>query len=103
MTRLPLQSLDGDHYDVVVIGAGAVGCAAARQLAARYPLWQIPFRPFDMWQRLRYTRQVMRCRAELVEDMPDHLTRHRFHGWLEGATGLPAPQRAAGCQRGRMS
>lgn len=113
MTRPPLQSLDGDHYDVVVIGAGAVGCAAARQLAARnfrtllvdrgdigagtssrssrmlysglgylaarYPLWQIPFRPFDMWQRLRYTREVMRCRAELVKDMPDHLTRHRFH------------------------
>ncbi|MGE8058879.1 FAD-dependent oxidoreductase [Pseudomonas sp. NPDC089547] len=113
MTRPSLDSLDGDHYDVVVIGAGAVGCAAARQLAARnfrtllvdrgdigagtssrssrmlysglgylaarYPLWQIPFRPLDMWQRLRYTRQVMRCRAELVKDMPGHLTRHRFH------------------------
>lgn len=113
MHRSPLQSLDGDHYDVVVIGAGAVGCAATRQLAARnfrtllvdrgdigagtssrssrmlysglgylaarYPLWQIPFRPLDMWQRLRYTREVMRCRAELVREMPGHLTKHRFH------------------------
>ncbi|MFK0309887.1 FAD-dependent oxidoreductase [Pseudomonas sp. NPDC090233] len=113
MLRPSLETLDGDHYDVVVIGAGAVGCAAARQLAARnfrtllvdrgdigagtssrssrmlysglgylaarYPLWQIPLRPFDMWQRLRYTREVMRCRAELVKEMPGHLSKHRFH------------------------
>src|SRR5690606_4622685 len=36
-------------------------------------------RPLDMWQRLRYTREVMRCRAELVKEMPGHLTKHRFH------------------------
>ncbi|MFU8926287.1 FAD-dependent oxidoreductase [Acinetobacter puyangensis] len=35
MGRLPLKSLDNDLYDVVVIGAGAVGCASARELAAR--------------------------------------------------------------------
>lgn len=113
MTRPPLSSLDGKDYDAVVIGAGAVGCASARQLAgrgfrtllvdrgdigagtssrssrllysglgylaARYPLWQIPFRPADMIRRLLYTRQVMRCRAELVRDIPGHLTKHRFH------------------------
>ncbi|MFT3691306.1 FAD-dependent oxidoreductase [Paenirhodobacter sp.] len=113
MTRPDIASLDGTDYDVIVIGAGAVGCASARQLAgrgfrtllvdrgdigagtssrssrmlysglgylaARYPLWQMPFRPGDMVQRLRYTRDVMRCRAELVRDMPGHLTKHRFH------------------------
>ncbi|HYQ55204.1 MAG TPA: FAD-dependent oxidoreductase [Pseudomonas sp.] len=113
MKRTDLDMLDGQVFDVIVIGAGAVGCAAARQLAARnfrtllvdrgdigagtssrssrmlysglgylaarYPLWQIPLRPFDMWQRLRYTRQVMQCRAELVKEMPGHLTKHRFH------------------------
>ncbi|MDK8874646.1 FAD-dependent oxidoreductase [Paracoccus sp. SSJ] len=113
MTRPPLTSLDGTDYDVIVIGAGAVGCASARQLAgrgfrtllvdrgdigagtssrssrmlysglgylaARYPLWQMPFRPADMLRRLLYTRDVMRCRAELVRDMPGHLTKHRFH------------------------
>lgn len=112
MKRPELASLDGQQYDVVVIGAGAVGCAAARQLAARnfrtllvdrgdiaagtssrssrmlysglgylaarYPLWQMPFRPLDMLRRLRYTREVMQCRAELVKEMPGHLTRHRF-------------------------
>lgn len=95
-----------------MIGAGAVGCAAARELAGRgyrtllvdrgdigagtssrssrmlysglgylavrYPLWQIALRPVDMMQRLLYTRNVMRCRAELVRDMPGHLTKHRF-------------------------
>ncbi|MFV0301557.1 MAG: FAD-dependent oxidoreductase, partial [Paracoccus sp. (in: a-proteobacteria)] len=30
-------------------------------------------------RRLRYTRAVMRCRAELVRDMPGHLTQHPFH------------------------
>ncbi|WP_294926390.1 FAD-dependent oxidoreductase [uncultured Paracoccus sp.] len=113
MTRPPLSSLDGADYDVIVIGAGAVGCASARQLAgrgfrtllvdrgdigagtssrssrmlysglgylaARYPLWQMPFRPADMIRRLLYTRDVMHCRAELVRDMPGHLTKHRFH------------------------
>ncbi|MEG4642631.1 FAD-dependent oxidoreductase [Paracoccus sp. APAP_BH8] len=113
MTRPALTSLDQTEYDVIVIGAGAVGCASARQLAgrgfrtllvdrgdigagtssrssrmlysglgylaARYPLWQMPFRPADMIRRLLYTRDVMRCRAELVRDMPGHLTKHRFH------------------------
>ncbi|PZO68306.1 MAG: FAD-dependent oxidoreductase [Paracoccus denitrificans] len=113
MTRSVIQTLDQTSCDVIVIGAGAVGCASARQLAgrgyrtllvdrgdigagtssrssrmlysglgylaARYPLWQMPFRPADMIQRLTYTREVMRCRAELVRDMPGHLTKHRFH------------------------
>lgn len=111
--RPPLAGLDGDRFDVVIVGAGAVGCATARELAARgfrtllvdrgdigagtssrssrmlysglgylaarYPLWQVPFRPRDMTRRLLYARAVMRCRAELVRDMPGHLTRHRFH------------------------
>lgn len=108
-----LAELDGRSFDVAVVGAGAVGCATARELAARgfrvllvdrgdigsgtssrssrmlysglgylaarYPLWQMAVRPRDMVQRLLYARAVMRCRAELVRDMPDHLTRHRFH------------------------
>lgn len=112
MERLPLESLEAENYDVVIIGAGAVGCASARQLAgrgfktllldrgdiaagtssrssrmlysglgylaAKYPLWQIPFHPMDMLQRLRYTAEVMRCRAELVQEMPHHLTKHTF-------------------------
>lgn len=35
MERLTLESLQEQVYDVVVIGAGAVGCASARELAAR--------------------------------------------------------------------
>ncbi|WP_374303237.1 FAD-dependent oxidoreductase [Paracoccus sp. (in: a-proteobacteria)] len=111
--RASLASLDGQRFDVVIVGAGAVGCATARELAARgfstllvdrgdigagtssrssrmlysglgylaarYPLWQMALRPRDMLRRLAYARAVMRCRAELVRDMPDHLTRHRFH------------------------
>ncbi len=113
MTRKTIETLHDTDYDTIVIGAGAVGCATARQLAARgfrtllvdradfgagtssrssrmlysglgylaarYPLWQMPFRPADMIRRLLYTREVMRCRAELVRDMPGHLTKHRFH------------------------
>ena len=111
--RLPPGGLDGQAFDVVIVGAGAVGCATARELAARgfrtllvdrgdigagtssrssrmlysglgylavrYPLWQMALRPRDMIRRLLYARAVMRCRAELVSDMPGHLTRHRFH------------------------
>ncbi|RJE84979.1 FAD-dependent oxidoreductase [Paracoccus onubensis] len=109
----PLGQLQREQYDVAVIGAGAVGCATARELAGRgyrtilvdrgdigagtssrssrmlysglgylavrYPLWQMLFRPGDMLRRLLYTRAVMQCRAELVREMPQHLTRHRFH------------------------
>lgn len=112
MSRTPLESLSETHWDVVIIGAGAVGCATARELAGRgfstllldrgdigagtssrssrmlysglgylavrYPLWQMVLHPVDMVQRLLYTRDVMRCRAELVRGMPDHLTRHDF-------------------------
>lgn len=39
----------------------------------------MPFRPLDMLRKLRYTRDVMQCRAERVREMPGHLTRHRFH------------------------
>lgn len=111
--RAPISGLDQTDYDVIVIGAGAVGCASARQLAGRgfrtllvdrgdigagtssrssrmlysglgylavrYPLWEMILRPADMLRRLLYTREVMRCRAELVRDMPGHLTKHRFH------------------------
>jgi len=35
MTRTTLDSLSGSPYDVVVVGAGAVGCASARELAGR--------------------------------------------------------------------
>jgi glycerol-3-phosphate dehydrogenase len=111
--RSHISELDGVSFDVVVIGAGAVGCATARELAGRgfrtllidrvdigagtssrssrmlysglgylavrYPLWQMPFRPVDMIQRLLYTRSVMRCRAELAREMPGHLSKHRFH------------------------
>lgn len=35
MTRTPLETLSGEAWDVVVVGAGAVGCAAARELAGR--------------------------------------------------------------------
>lgn len=111
--RPAVTSLDERHFDIVIVGAGAVGCATARELASRefrtllvdrcdigsgtssrssrmlysglgylavrYPLWQMALKPCDMMQRLLYARAVMRCRAELVRDMPGHLTRHRFH------------------------
>lgn len=104
MGRAPLKSLSQTRWDVVIVGAGAVGCATARELAGRgyktllldrgdigagtssrssrmlysglgylavrYPLWQMVLHPVDMIQRLLYTRDVMRCRAELVRDMP---------------------------------
>lgn len=35
MTRASLEALDGQQYDVAVIGGGAVGCATARELAGR--------------------------------------------------------------------
>lgn len=35
MSRPSLNTLDGESYDVVVVGAGAVGCASARELAGR--------------------------------------------------------------------
>ncbi len=113
MTRLPINSLNQETYDVIVIGAGAVGCASARELAARgyrtllvdradigegtssrssrmlysgvgylapdFPLWQIPFKLVSVWKRFLYARNIMHCRAELVEDMPHRLTKHRFH------------------------
>ncbi|QFY63066.1 FAD-dependent oxidoreductase (plasmid) [Rhizobium grahamii] len=108
-----ISSLDGVTYEAVVIGAGAVGCAAARELAGRgfktllvdrgdigagtssrssrmlysgvgylappFPLWQLPFRPVTMLRRFLYSRNIMHCRAELFRDMPDRLTKHRFH------------------------
>lgn len=113
MIRLPLDALSAATYDVVVVGAGAVGCATARELSARghrtllvdrgdigagtssrssrmlysgvgylaphFPLWQIAFRPTEVWQRFQYARNIMHCRAELVADMPHRLTKHRFH------------------------
>ena len=112
MPRPALHDLGQTHWDVVVVGAGAVGCASARELAGRgfkvllvdrgdigagtssrssrmlysglgylavrYPLWQMVLHPIDMLQRLLYTRDVMRCRAELAQQMPQHLTRHPF-------------------------
>src|SRR5690554_924881 len=105
--RLLLDTLSQDTYDVLVVGAGAVGCATARELAGRgyrtllvdradigagtsarssrllysgvgylapnFPLWQIPFRPREVWRLFLYARNIMHCRAELVTDMPHRL------------------------------
>jgi len=113
MPRITLAELAQTSWDVAIIGAGAVGCATARELAARgfktllldradigsgtsarssrtlycgvgylaprFPLWQIPFHPFEMWQRFIYTRNIMHCRAELVRDIPQCLSKHRFY------------------------
>ena len=49
----------------------------------------MPFRPLDMLRKLRYTRDVMQCRAELVREMPGHLTRHRFHYPFRQAARYP--------------
>lgn len=35
MTRIPLSALDGQSFDIAVIGAGAVGCSVAQHLVAR--------------------------------------------------------------------
>lgn len=98
MTRQSLGVLAETSYDVVVIGAGAVGCASARELAARgyrtllvdrgdigagtssrssrmlysgvgylappFPLWQMPFRFREIWQRFLYARNIMHCRVD---------------------------------------
>lgn len=113
MTRPALSTLSDTNYDVLVIGAGAVGCATARELAGRgyrtllvdrgdigagtssrssrllysgvgylapdFPLWQIPFRLREVWRLFLYARNIMHCRAELVEDMPQRLAKRRFH------------------------
>jgi len=113
MQRAALNQYRDTHWDVVVMGAGAVGCATARELAARgfktllldradmgagtsarssrclycgvgylaphFPLWKIPFHPLEMWQRFSYARNIMHCRAELVRDMPQRLSKHRFY------------------------
>jgi len=113
MPRIALSELSQTHWDVVIIGAGCVGSATARELAARgfktllldradigsgtsarssrtlycgvgylaprFALWQMPFHPFEMWQRFSYTRNIMQCRAELVRDMPQRLSKHRFY------------------------
>jgi len=113
MPRIALSELAKIPWDVAIMGAGAVGCATARELAARgfktvlldradigsgtsarssrtlycgvgylaprFPLWQIPFHPFEMWQRFVYTCNIMHCRAELVRDMPQRLSKHRFY------------------------
>jgi len=113
MSRIALPELAQTPWDVAIIGAGAVGCATARELAARgfktllleradigsgtsarssrtlycgvgylaprFPLWQISLHPFEMWQRFVYSRNIMHCRAELVRDMPQRLSKHRFY------------------------
>jgi len=111
--RTALAELAEQTWDVAIIGAGAVGCAAARELAARgyhtllldrgdigagtssrssrtlycgvgylaprFAWWKIPLHPIEMWQRFAYTRNIMHCRAELVREMPQRLSKHRFY------------------------
>lgn len=113
------------EYDVVVIGAGATGCATARELALRgfsvllldrgdigsgtssrssrllycglgymkpdYPLWKIPFHPLDMLGRVHRAWLTMRCRTELVREMPEHLTRRTFYFPYAGHGGNEYP------------
>ncbi|WP_192257989.1 FAD-dependent oxidoreductase [Mesorhizobium silamurunense] len=100
-------------HDVAVVGAGIVGCAAARELASAgydvvlidrgdfgagtssrssrnlycglsylkpdYPLWQMPFRLMDVASRLRLCWIVMRCRAEMVREMPERLEKLPYY------------------------
>ncbi|MFC7091635.1 FAD-dependent oxidoreductase [Halomonas salifodinae] len=124
MIRPALDQM-ASEYDVVVVGAGATGCATARELAIRgfsvllldrndigsgtssrssrllycglgymkpdYPLWKIPFHPVDMLGRLYRAWLTMRCRTELVREMPEHLTRRTFYFPYAGHGGRQYP------------
>ena len=121
----PALSQIASEYDVVVVGAGATGCATARELALRgftvllldrcdigsgtssrssrllycglgymkpdYPLWQIPLHPIDMTGRLYRAWLTMRCRTELVREMPEHLSRRNFYFPYAGYGGRQYP------------
>lgn len=124
MSRPELNKI-ATEYDVVVVGAGATGCATARELALlgfsvllldrgdigagtssrssrllycglgymkpEYPLWQIPFHPLDMIGRIYRAWLTMRCRTELVREMPGHLTRRTFYFPYAGHGGRKYP------------
>ncbi|MEC9483053.1 MAG: FAD-dependent oxidoreductase [Halomonas sp.] len=124
MSRATLSKIPSE-YDIVIIGAGATGCATARELALRgfttllldrcdigsgtssrssrllycglgymkpnYPLWRIPLHPIDMISRLYRAWLTMRCRTELVREMPEHLSRRDFYFPYAGYGGKRYP------------
>jgi glycerol-3-phosphate dehydrogenase len=47
-------------------------------LSPDYDLWRFAYRPRDLLQRLRMARLAMTCRSQLVETMPERLTRCTF-------------------------
>ncbi len=102
-----LSELDGQKFDVVVIGGGAAGASAAQNLAATgfkvllvdkgdfgsgtssrssrllycglahlspdYPIWKFILHPKDLFRRLWMASLAMKCRAQLVQTMPERL------------------------------
>lgn len=78
------RELANAGYDVVLLDRSDFGAATSSRssrnlycglayLKPDYPLWQIPFRPFDMLRRIRMCWTTMHCRAEMVRDMPERL------------------------------
>ncbi|WP_108482718.1 FAD-dependent oxidoreductase [Oceaniglobus ichthyenteri] len=107
-----LSAIDGQTFDVVVIGGGATGASATQNLAAQgyntllvdkgdfgsgtssrssrllycglahlspdYPIWKFLIHPRDLFRRLWMAGLAMKCRAQLVETMPERLLAHTF-------------------------
>ena len=84
------RELAGRGFRTLLVDRGDIGSGTSSRssrmlysgvgyLAPPFPLWQIPFRPLTVWRRFLYARNIMHCRAELVKDIPQRLTRHRFY------------------------
>ncbi|MGX5849197.1 FAD-dependent oxidoreductase [Mesorhizobium sp. PL10] len=84
------RELANAGYDVVLIDRGDFGAATSSRssrnlycglsyLKPDYPLWQMLFRPMDVARRLHLCWVVMRCRAEMVRDMPERLEKLPYY------------------------
>lgn len=101
------QHLCARGYEVLLIDRGDVaGGTSGRSsrllycglayLSPDYPLWKFLLHPRDLLQRLRLARQAMRCRAELVQTMPERLRRLQFIFPITRNSGYPAWKVALG-------
>src|SRR5829696_3503840 len=83
------QNLTAAGYDVLLVDKGDFASGTSSRssrllycglayLSPDYDLWRFAYRPRDLLQRLRMARLAMTCRSQLVETMPERLTRCTF-------------------------